>query len=617
MTNSNIQSEAISYLQDLYTKNSEGTCWITKNKAMQMRYLWDVIRENYFGVFNKTKDRLGQDKIFYPLTETLTWENVKSIDVDTKDINTRALHPAGMNNVIPCRYIIKDWMYKACFGETLNRFLQYYVLDGHLITKTINNYKNGEKIVEVKFVDQRNCFYDLHCEDIHDTPFLERSIQDLSDVISNFQDKGWINLNKISGRTDLPRLKDEQKENNTGIPEAEMFEYWGKIKKIWITGKAADKDIWVNGIIWASNLSSNALIHKIKESDERSPYEDVAFEDAPNRHPGRGVGEKVIFLQIYLNTLYNIRRNNNLVMMNQLYKFKEGSGVTTEKIAGLIAGGAIGLKEMADFERVDTRNLNFGESLNEEHNLVNVANRVTSNQEAASGEKLPASTPATNAIIQNQAVKSSQQLRQERFGLFLNRLFKNQVLPKLIEIYQEKGILRLDQDKKIAEVKRNIANFYLVDHTINAKINNMIPDVEGMLAKINNEINSREEIFIGLKGISNKEVDIEFFVTDESFDKNTILQNLQQVLVNYKNFAQDPNSQDILREILDILGLDAEHLMPEMKTPVTPAQETPAPVAVAPQPAEVPPTPTGDSAKPWLLNQQTNKVLRNTAAMKK
>jgi hypothetical protein len=578
MTSSTIQAEALAYLQDLVVKYEQGTCWITKNKAINMRYIWDVVRENYFGAFKKPKDRFDQDKIFYPLTETMVWENVKNIDVDTKDINTKALHPDGLDSAVPVRYIVKDWMYKSCFGETLNKWLMYYALDGHLIVKTIDGVDEaGKQFVETKSVDLRNCFYDVHAEDIHKTPFIERSIQDATYIKQNFKDKKWINLDKIQGSTNLPRLKNESREFDGGVPEVEMYEYWGKIKQSWITGKAKDDDIWVNGRIYASNLSDNAQIHFIEATNKRSPYEDVSFEDAPNRHPGRGVGEKVMFLQIYLNTLYNIRRNNNLVMMNQLFKFRNGSGVTPQQISNLVAGGAIGVSDMDDFERIDTRNLNFSDSLNEETNLVGVANRVTSNQEAASGEAMPASTPATNAIIQNQAVKSSHQLRQERFGLFLSRLFTTQLLPRLIKLYKNGSILQLGADNKLDKVKKNIADYYLMENIKMAEMQGQTIDPLQLHSQITQELSNREQIFIELQKLNPENVEVEFFVTDEGFDKNTILQNLQQVLFNYSQFAQDPNAKNILREIFDILGIDANNLLPNLGTPTQQTGMNPMP----------------------------------------
>lgn len=110
MTKKEIQSEALGLIQEELTKYEEGLFQISRNKSMRMRYLWDLIRENYFGVFKKEKDLIGQQKIFYPLTEALVWENVKNIDVDTKDINVKANKPnqIGLTHII--RNLSRKWM---------------------------------------------------------------------------------------------------------------------------------------------------------------------------------------------------------------------------------------------------------------------------------------------------------------------------------------------------------------------------------------------------------------------------------------------------------------------------------------------------------------------------
>ena len=581
MTKSQIQAEALAFLTDFLTKTREGTCWITQNKGINMRFIWDTVRENYYGAFKTEKDRFGQYKIPYPLTETVTWENVKNIDLDTKDINVRTTDPAFVDDASVVRYIVKDWMRKTFFGEKMNLWQMYYVLDGHLIVKTLWN--PAKKDLTLRHVDNRNCFYDFHCDDIQTTPFMERSVQDLTELKATFTD--WINLDKIKGEHMLPKLLDESKEYESPVPEVEVYEYWGKIKKSWITGKSKD-DEWVEGTIWASGLTGQKLIHKIALNEKGyKPYEDVAFEDAPNRHPGRGIGEKLLFLQIYINTIYNIRRNNNLVLMNQLFKFKEGAGITQEKIQALVAGGAIGLQNMADFERVDTKNLNFTESINEESNLVNLANRVTSSQEPATGESLPASMPATNAIIQRQSVKSSHQLRQERFGLFLTRMFSRQLLDKLTKVYRKGDIFSLDaQDKRFNTDKRNIAlNLANRNNTDPESVLDSLDHKGSILVKLDKDIDFTKHV-------------IEFFVTDESFDKNTILQNLQHVLFNYNQIPLNDQTVGLLREIYDILGIDPSHISSK-------PQEQPQG-----QPQEMEQPQEGQQTEAQLVGQQTNRV---------
>jgi hypothetical protein len=551
MTKSEIQSQALALLKEEYKRYGEGYCWVTRNKAINLRFIWDLIREHYYGIFKEEKDRFGQYKIPYPLTESAVWETIKNIDVDTKDLNVRAVHSKSAKKSVAVRYVVKDWMRAMDFGEKINRWLMDYALVGHLIVKKVKYKKDGKNTVDLKLIDLRNCYFDYQCEDINTTNFMERSLQDIQAVRADFPH--WINLDKIGKEHNLPKIDGEQKMAEMSHPECEIFERWGKIPHSWITGRAKDRNDWREGIVYASNLNSNAQIHEIKLFDGKRPYEGVAFEDAPNRYPGRGIGEKLIFLQIYLNTLYNIRRNNNLKMMNQLFKFRENAGITPDKIAQLVAGGAIGVRDMDDIDRIDTRNIGFSDSLNEEQNLIGVANRVSSTQEPASGEQMPSSMPATNAIIQSQGVKSSHQLRQERFGLFLSRVFKNQLAPELKSIYKGREI-RVEKDDKFDQLKRR---------KIALELENMKGeiDLDAEKKRLEREMDDNDFFLKIEEGLDFQDYEIEFFVTDETLDKNTILQSLQQILFNYPKIAPDEASKKILAEIYDLLGLDPSALL--------------------------------------------------------
>jgi hypothetical protein len=305
------------------------------------------------------------------------------------------------------------------------------------------------------------------------------------------------------------------------------------------------------------------------------------------------VGEKLLFLQIYMNLIYNIRRNNNLVLFNQLFKYKKGKGITSENLAQIVAGGAIGLDDLTDLERIDTRNINFNESLNEEQNLVATANRVASTQEPASGEQMPSSMPATNAILQAQAVKSSSQLRQERFGLFLSRLFRNQLVPELKAIYKKGKEIRIDKDEKFEETKeRKIASEM-------AKAAQAGQDPATVKQQLESVYQKQDTMFLELnEDIDFSEYDIEFFVTNEMFDKNTLIQNLQQILFNYSKIPQTPDTQKILRELYDVLGLDANTLLPSAAEAMPMPQQTP----------QAPGAPGGEMTQDDIISQQVSRI---------
>ena len=606
MTKSEIQRQAIKVLTEFITKHEEGNFQISRNKIMRMRFLLDTIRENYFGVFKKDKDTIGQQKIFYPLTESLVWENVKNIDIDTKDINTKANNPSQYGLAVIVRNMVRDWMEKNQFGEQINDDLMYFALDGHIVKKKI--YDTCEQVkkksLKTERIDLRNIFRDMAGGSLQEEDFIERSIQNVSHLKETYAGK-WINLDKLKGGGKIPDIHNEDKLEESVSPEIDLYEAYMKIPKSWITGRMADSEIYINGRIIASGLvSGTALIHRIEEWNKVRPYEEAKFEEAPGRWLGRGIGEKAIYLQLYLNTIYNVRRNNNLALMNQLFQFREGSGVTPEKMARLFAGGAIGVQQVGDIARIDTRNINFNESVSEEQNVVSVANRLASSQEASTGEALPASTPATNAIIQSRAVKTSLQLRQERFGLFLSNLFKRQLLPDFWRIYGKDEALRLIGEEETSKLRRKLTKYY-TDLAISEGGQQITPQQRDAIeAEVKKQIDERDELWVKIEDLKNAEdVDISFYITDETFDKATVLQNLQQVLTSYKQFSQDPNAQVILRNIFDILGLDSETLMSSMTQQALPQGQQAQQGQGEPQSVQ-----EGAETPDDLLTSQANKV---------
>ena len=602
MTKTAIQKQALNIMSEHITKYQEGYFQISRNKSMNMRFLHDLVRENYFGVFKKDKDSVGANKVFYPLTETLVWENVKNIDIDTKDVNTRANHPNQTGTATLVRNMVRDWMDKEQFGEQLNDDEMYFALDGHIVKKklTVIDPITGKTVLKTERVDLRNIFKDQSGGSLQEDDFIEREVQSVSDLRTSFKGK-WINLDKIKGSDNIAEIHNEDKSESSNSPETAVYTFWGRIPKSLITGKAKDKDNYIQGKMIASGIDSDGagLIHRIEGWKKIRPYEEAKFEEAPGRWAGRGIGEKCIYLQLYLNTIYNVRRNNNLALMNQLFQFKEGSGITPEKMSKLFAGGAIGVQTIGDITRIDTSNVNFGESINEEQNLVQVANRLGSSNETVTGEALPSQTTATTSIIQAKASKTSFQLRQERFGLFVANLFKRQLLPDFYKIYKKKDVLRLMGEEDATKLKRKLAKFYTNKFIADGGRQITPQEADTIEQEIKAQMDEKEDLFVQLESLKDVDkIDISFFVTDETFDKATVLDNLQTILTNYSKFQGDENSMKILKSMLDILGLDSEEFMGDVKQAQA-NQSSPQPVQSQQEGAE--------RTTP-LESSQTNKV---------
>ena len=225
MTKKAIQGEILQVLTEEITRYEEAIFQISRNKSMRMRYLWDMIRENYYGVFKKEKDLVGQQKIFFPLTEALVWENVKNIDIDTKDINVRGNNPSqyGIANIT--RNLVRDWMEKNCFGEQINKDLMIFALDGHLIKKKLlaSDEYSKKTTLKTETIDIRNIFKDQSGGSLHEDNFIERSVQSVSYLKEAFKGK-WINLDKIKGETNIPEIHNEDRPEEGTSPEIDLYD---------------------------------------------------------------------------------------------------------------------------------------------------------------------------------------------------------------------------------------------------------------------------------------------------------------------------------------------------------------------------------------------------------
>ena len=119
-------------------------------------------------------------------------------------------------------------------------------------------------------------------------------------------------------------------------------------------------------------------------------------------------------------------------------------------------------------------------------------------------------------------------------------------------------------EEETNKIKRKLTKYY-TDKFITERGQITPQEADRIAEEVKKQIQEREDLWIELDDLKDVDkLDISFYITDETFDKATILQNLQQVLIAYKGLATDENSMVILRNMFDIMGLDSETLMNQM-----------------------------------------------------
>jgi hypothetical protein len=561
-----IQEEAITLVKNEKTQWDDATVFVTEKIAFQMRNLIRRLRKNYYGIFDKPEDpTTGREKIWVPLTESTVESVVKNIDLDTKDINFRAKNQEAIGLTDVVRNIVKNWLDSIFFGEKLDQLERELAIDGTKVWKTIKTKDEGQFKVNIKDVDLLNCYIDPHAESIQDAyRFTERALLDVNEVKSH---DGWDNTDDVEGSfghhpniDELTGVSRGQGRQSGGTKQVDVWELWGKIPKWLISGEEEDKKSGeeVEGHIVVSGISSpdGEKVHLIETNKSGiKPYEEAHYTKVPNRWYGRGIAEKVMMLQMWINTIVNIRINRSYVSQLGLFKVRKGSGVTSQMLSRLAANGAIKVNKMDDIEQMVMKEASQS-SYKDEEVAIGWAQRVTSAFEVVTGETLPASQTATTTSVQQRSAQSQFTLVKEGIGMFLQRWLKRHALDHIMKNVSQGDIVRMNHEPE--DLRR--FDKRIVNELISRELDEM--EEEGKLIDQQSIEEARQNALEKLENMSEDrytelsedidvtQFDVQVYVTNEEMDKGVLMQNLIQSLQLAPEFKNQ-----VMQKIFDVMGL--------------------------------------------------------------
>lgn len=549
------------------------TCFISERVAFQMRNLIRLLRKNYYGVFETPVDETtGRKKIWIPLTESLVEGVVKNIDMDTKDINFRAKKPEAVPLSTVIRAAVRCYLDEMYFGEKLDQLERDIAIDGTGIWKTFEQYdeQKKKKVMKVNRVDPLNFYIDPTAPDIQDptVAVIERSLL----TVDEFKQMDWpMNKDVINPSRNLNRYDGDfggysgQAWTQGEIELVEVYERWGKVPKWVITGDEENDKDWIDARIVATGGTNNWAIHLIEENKTgMKPYEECWYTRVPNRWYGKGVAEKVMWLQLWLNTIVNTRITRSYMSQLGIFKIKKGAGITSQMLSRLPANGAVVVNSMDDIQQMAVQEASQA-SYADEQNIQGWAERVTSAFEAATGESLPASTSATGAAIQARSAQSQFTLVKEGVGMFLQRWLKRHAIPIIMKNLKAGDIIQLTGDiKEIRALDERVVNQMIYEEINKMTAQGYLVDpmqIEMERQRAMEELQTMgEQRFIALKDkIDYTEYDVQVYITNEEIDKGVLSQNLLSALQ-----AAPEYREQIIQQLFDVMGVGP------LKTPEQP-----------------------------------------------
>ena len=570
-----VEQKALAMMQDEKKAWEYATVWTSNTAYFTMQNEIDNARKNYYGQYDDSKDNdTNLTKLWVPLTEWTVERMVSNIDLDTKDVHLRS--PEGKNSKVSLvmKLILANFMKKMNFGETLNDFLRRLAIDGTAIFKYYNQYSLEYKrnLPTLRIVDPLNFIIDPNAYSLQDSPFIERAEMTRPEIERY---RGiWKNLDVIDYSPD--------------VPTATIYERWGKLPKDWVTKNPADKDKWVEGTIIASGVKNDInrstsmqgeirYIHKIFLNPRGiKPYEESWLRRVPNRWHGRGVPEQLRYLQEWLNTVVNIRRDELLNKLAGKYKIRKGSGITKQMLQSIKAGGGILVDEMDDIQELSERDVKAS-AYKEPLEVLEMSERVTGAREVPTA---PGMEPTT-AVIQERSVRSTTNLIQENVGLCLERLFRRGLIPLTARDLKEGEMLKITgQPQDLDIIDEAKVNYELNEARIKKGRRLTIFEQNRTRRRVEKEMSTQgmdrsQEI---RKHIFDTDYEVDVSVTAERFDPGIVLKQLNDFLFSYARLPQADIGviNTVVQEYLNTLNVPvARHIPQQGATPPAVQPEKP------------------------------------------
>lgn len=553
MDKESIEQEAIAIVRKEKEKWENSEVQITERVWFPMRDLIRQCRRNYYGVFDRPVDPItGRKRLFYPLTEEMCDSVAPKIGITTKDIDFTATNPKGYITSEIARLMVRKYLKDNYVGEIQDMDSLNLAINGTTVRKTWLS--KGR--VKTRDVDLLNVYIDPTTPSIQEAyRFTERGVMYLDEL----RKTGWMNVDKACAREGVPRIdSDTRNSQSEGVPMADVWEMYGKIPKYLITGNRKDTED-VDGHLIISGLESGIpCVHvlelnrtKDKLGNVIKPYEENWYIRVPGRWYGKGVAEKLIPLQVWMNLIVNIRITRSTLSQLGLFKIRRGSNITSSQISKLGVNGAISVNSMDDIEQLVVQEASQA-SYTDETNIRTIAQRITSAFESVTGESLPASTPATNAVLQSRSAMGTFTKIQGRGAAFTRRWVDRQLLPKLANLLDTKEVITLfGDDERFEELIERCAVARVRDEMY---ASDRIPTEEAVNAAVDatmEQMRRQGTVFIEeLRDLLVSAVDTRVQVDNEDLDASVVVDKLVSTL----QIVPEMKSV-IVTEIFNKLGL--------------------------------------------------------------
>lgn len=517
--------------------------------------------------FEHDNTYLGRELLFFNIVNPPVEVAARMLNVDTKHIRLWPLNPKSHFSTYLLEKELKQWLKKSKFGKLLNQIAEEAPRFGSVV---LEKYKGDARIV-----DLRKLVNDPTVETLQDSRFIT-TVHYMTPT--QLRETGWDNVDacieKFSNTETPTAFEDKEGDLNylQSTPYIKVHKRYGEVPKKFLDGGQSEEMVRalfiVAGVDYLEKNEQGEAVAELGEilfsSQWRKPYpfKEFHYIKVKGRWLGEGVVEKLFDMQVRMNELKNQKRISMELSTMHLFQTPDKQivrNILTDLLPGDVLLSPNGISPIQNEER------NLPAFKDEEISYSEHADRLTFAYEAVRGEPMPASMPATNALLANQQAGSVFAFKRENLTLFLQDYFNDLVLDELLKDLTAEHIMRFmgtsDEVAKLDEMAGELYANDLVKEMVLGKNKLNIWDIEDKKQKkIREYKNLGDSRYLKIKASLYDDVDFEFdfLIGNEQADPATLVQNTQAVLMavaSNPQILEDPRMKMLFYKYAEGLGI--------------------------------------------------------------
>lgn len=515
----------------------------------------------------------GKEKIFFNIVKYRKEAVARFFDIDTKDIKLVPLNPRSEYSTLFLEKELQYWVKKNKIDILLNKLADQFVAFGSAV---IRKTPKGAQLI-----DLRRLFIDPTVEDINDSRFIIIKHNLTSTQLREKTKDGWdadaieriIRRKEESGNTGTAQDSYEDEEHlNTvrSTPTIEVYERFGEVEED-VVKQSGKSDKLVKSLVIVAEPFLTSQNEDGSENDDGEilfkarwnkdyPFADIHYSKTDGRWLGVGVVEDLFPAQERINELKNQQRTS--MEISSLHLFQTADNTIVSNVLSDLTNGTV-LKSKSGINPIVNEERNLAAFSNEEDRYNVLADKISFANDLITGSQLPSSTPATNAVLQNNNAVSVFLFKRQTATLWIQDFFTDYVLEQALKDMSGEHIIRYTGEANNVKL---IDDSLVAEAKIQAILNSNKSLSENELMAI--EFSTRSDLqkqgnarFVKIKENLYGDLEFEFDIQigNEQEDPNVMANNIKAVLVDLvqnPDLMKNPVAKLLFTEYAQRIGIN-------------------------------------------------------------